>query len=389
MTITKSKLLVAGLSLGLLTVAVSAQPFDAKSNGSYGPLSVTAADATLDVPVDGIFHCTTISVAAGRVLRFKRHPMNPPVQLRATGDVSIGGIIVLDGERGNSVTGGLGGPGGFDGGQPGSVGAAPGDGHGPGGGKAGANNTTASGAGGGSYATKAVTGSSTRGGATYGSALLLPVAGGSGGGGTEGTPGAGGGGGGGALLIASNTKISVLGAIRARGAYINSSAWNYGSGGAIRLVAPLVTGTGFLDVQQAEGSGSGGAGRIRVDTQDRSQLNINFLPAATTSVGSMMIVEPTPVPRLDVIEAAGTAIAVGAGPATILLPFGSPAAQTVKVRAKDFSQVVPIRVLLTPDHGASKTYDTEINNVAANPAEVTVNVEFPLNVQTAVEVFTR
>ena len=130
-------------------------------------------------------------------------------------------------------------------------------------------------------------------------------------------------------------------------------------------------------------------GRIRVDTQDRSQLALNFNPPATASLGSLMLVFPTPLPRLDVVAAAGTAIPVGSGPVLVNLPFHSPAAQVVKVQARDFGQLVPIRVVLTPDHGSAKIYDAEINNQASNPADVSVNVEFPVNVQTAVEVWTR
>ena len=50
---------------------------------------------------------------------------------------------------------------------------------------------------------------------------------------------------------------------------------------------------------------------------------------------------------------------------------------------------MPIRVVLTPDNGPSKSYDAEIDNAVANPNTATVDVEFPVNVQTTVEVWTR
>jgi hypothetical protein len=80
---------------------------------------------------------------------------------------------------------------------------------------------------------------------------------------------------------------------------------------------------------------------------------------------------------------------VGSGPVQVILPFGTPAAQTVKVRAQDFGGSVPARLVLTPESGDTRSYDFEINNGAANPAEATVNVEFPANTATHVYVWTR
>jgi hypothetical protein len=384
------KLLAAALALCFATGRLGAQAFTSGSTGADGALDVTAADVTVNLPPEGILHYTTITIAAGRTLRFKPNALNTPVYLLATGDVTIAGSINLNGSPGNGVSGGLPGPGGFAGGNPGSAGPEAGDGHGPGGGKAGSNSAGADGAGAGGFATKANSGNSTRHGASYGSALLLPLVGGSGGGGTTGTPGNGGGGGGGAVLVASSTRItfSAGGTIRVDGANIVGNAYNFGAGGAVRLVAPLVAGNGIVQARSANGNYDG-HGRIRVDTLDLSQLALNFNPPATASLGSLMLVFPTPLPRLDVIAAAGTAIPVGSGPVIVNLPFNSPAAQVVKVQAKDFGQLIPIRVVLTPDHGPAKSYDAEINNAAGNPAEVSVNVEFPVNVQTAVEVWTR
>ncbi len=368
-----------------------AQAFDSGSNGSYGPIAVTTADVTLELPPDGVFHATTVTINSGRTLRFKRNALNTPVVILATGDVTIAGRLDVSGSRGSSTAAGFGGPGGFDGGTPGSAGTPPGDGHGPGAGAGGTNTRNADGAGQGAYAA-AITGvgESTRHGAPYGSALLIPILGGSGGGGSEGTPGVGGGGGGGAVLIASNTRIHLTGQIDADGAYWSGNARNGGSGGAVRLVAPVVSGSGTIFVRGAEGgAGSAGLGRIRVDTLDRSQMNFNFVPNSSVAVGSLLLVQPTPLPRLDLVEVAGRAVAVGSGPVQVLLPFGAPAQQTIKVRAQDFNQVVPVRVVLTPESGAARRYDLEINNAATNPAEATVTVEFPVNTATHVAVWTR
>ena len=102
-----------------------------------------------------------------------------------------------------------------------------------------------------------------------------------------------------------------------------------------------------------------------------------------------MAVFPDPFPRLDIVEAAGRAIAVGDGPTQVLLPSGSSPNQTVKIRARDFNQLVPIRVVLTPDSGPAQTYDAQIDNTAVNPAETTLNVVIPPNVLTHIHVWNR
>lgn len=118
-------------------------------------------------------------------------------------------------------------------------------------------------------------------------------------------------------------------------------------------------------------------------------MSLNPLPNYVAAIGSLMVVQPSPLPRLDVIEVAGNAIPPGSGPVVVTLPFGAPASQTVKVRARDLGQVVPLRLVLTPESGASRSYDFDINNAAANPAEATVTVEFPANTATHVAVWTR
>lgn len=98
---------------------------------------------------------------------------------------------------------------------------------------------------------------------------------------------------------------------------------------------------------------------------------------------SNTLVEPANTPQPD-----GNAFLV-----TVLLSNSSRFCRLRQVRAKgraqDFGQNVPIRVTLTPDNGPAQTYDAEINNTAANPAEVTVNVTFPVNVLTHVHTWTR
>ncbi len=386
-------------ALSLLAVSAVAshslaQNFSSGSDGSYGPINITS-NTTLDLPTNGIFNCTTISVAANATLSFNRNPLNTSVYLLATGDVAINGTIDVSGKPGSTSPpiGGAGGPGGFDGGVPGDNAGPipPGAGYGPGGGKGGVYADAVSGAGSGSYGSIASSGNSTNKGAIYGSPLLVPLVGGSGGGGSSGAPGRGGDGGGGAILVASNTRIEITnaGKIYASGGGCNSV--QNGSGGAIRLIAPLVAGNGILRARGVSEMGCsvyGGDGRIRIDCTDRRALQLGALPSAR--VGAFMTVFPNPIPRLDIVEAAGTLVPEGTGgPVLVTLPFGSPTNQTIKVQARNFNGVVPINVVLTPESGDPVTFPATIDNQAANPAMATVNVVVPVNVVVTVNAWTR
>ena len=115
--------------------SLRAAAFDCGSDGSYGPINVQA-DTTLDMPSNGVFHCTTITVASGKTLRFNKNPLNTPVYLLAIGDVLINGTIDVSGGAYSGVTNGVAGPGGFAGGYGGTAVAGyttGGDGLGPGG----------------------------------------------------------------------------------------------------------------------------------------------------------------------------------------------------------------------------------------------------------------
>jgi hypothetical protein len=214
--------------------------------------------------------------------------------------------------------------------------------------------------------------------------------GGSGGGGTTGQPGLGGGGGGGAILIASNTRIDIPspGSVLANGGRPAGCQVNEGSGGAIRLLSPVVAGNGSIQVASGE-CNAGGYGRIRVDSIDRTALQLSFSPnASTTSVGSTMFAFPDVIPRLDIVDVGDRIIPVGTpDPVMILLQFGSNPILQIYVRATHFTGVVPIDVVLTPDNGDRVIYPAEIDMGQDNHALVTVEV--PVNVNTRVEVWTR
>lgn len=235
----------------LLTLFIAAmlhaQSFSSGSTGADGILNITAPGVTTftATPVGGgnVYNFTTIQIAAGSTLKLSGAVFPGPLYFLAQDAVMVAGTIDLSGQSGSLPTTSaqrtvptIPGAGGYGGGAAafGSVAALPG--LGPAGG-------TLNGLcfqrepGGGGFS---------------GNQFLVPLVGGSGGSGSGGSGGAGGG----ALLIASSASISVTGTITANG---GDATYNYGAGGgaggAIRLVAPVITGTGTIT---ASGGGAGG-----------------------------------------------------------------------------------------------------------------------------------
>src|SRR5262245_28802837 len=218
MSLSKSRL--SAILLGLMVLAAwpitrsQAQGFNSGSTGADGAFAPSASQA-VQVPDSGVFNFTTVNVARGVTITFIRNTRNTPVTILATGNVTIAGVINVDGDGGTSNgSGGLGGVGGFTGGTGGFNDGSGGTGDGPGGAAGGARSTRGSGGGGG-FAQPGAPGngdsSPAAGGPRYGSRNLSPLIGGSGGGGGCGfasRTGGGGGGGGGAILIASSGTIS-------------------------------------------------------------------------------------------------------------------------------------------------------------------------------------
>lgn len=372
-------LLIAGLALSGLQTSFAAQPFDSGSDGSYGAMNITG-NTTLDLPPDGIFHCTTITVAFGATLRFNRNALNTPVWLLATGDVtiSVAGTIDVSGGGASGRLPGVGGPGGFDGGEGGYGGTGFGgtgtgaDGKGPGGGMNSGSPQNYQGR---------YTG-------VYGNALLVPLIGGSGGSGYNGNPGEGGGGAGGAILLASTTRVTLNGVISANGGNGNGG----GSGGAIRIVAPVVTGTGQI---QAVGGGSrawgldAGQGRVRIDSLDSYLPRSLIVYRASSSRGAQMFVFPAVQPRLDIIEVAGQAIPFPAtNGVSIALPLGADTTQIVKVRASGFTNDVAITVTVVPTDRASST-SLAVISMTNNPVVISVPVTLAADSTNRIYVWTR
>ena len=290
--------------------------FDSGNVASFPPgTTVGTTTMSIPLPADGVLVFNNISLAErppyvggyGLTITFVRNSANTPVTILASGNVTIGQYVslVVSGDVGvagyNVGKGGLGGPGGFRGGdgayQLVNFARMGGAGAGPGGG-----------AGGNDYYYQNGQGIN----ATFLSAPdLLPLIGGSGGGGggsTSISPGCGaggGGGGGGAILMAVDGTITINGAIVANGAAGGSYAGNPncassgggGSGGVIRVLATTISGTGVLN---AVGAGSGGSqgpnvvadGRVRLEALNNNLLVSQTNPIASRTPGPGPIVNP-------------------------------------------------------------------------------------------------
>lgn len=355
------KVQLLGIAATFFSLTGQSAEFTSGSNGSYGPLTISS-NTVLDMPADGIFHCTTIHVPRNFTLQFRNtNRNNSPVFLLATEGVVIEGTVDVSGSGPSGVFPGGGGPGGFAGGYGGIQleDKPPGDGAGPGAGVVGQEPGISRGV----FATPFFSNTN-----VYGNALLFPLIGGSGG---AGRPGGGGGGGGGAIQIASSTSIAVWGQILA-----NEGLNGNGSGGGIRLVAPVVSGAPRIGASLQARPG----GRVRIDcTDDYAYRELTRDNDTVFSRGSVMQVFPNPLPSLRIIEAAGTAIPEEQVERVILnLPPGSPLTQQITLQARNFTGKFPVEIVVTPENGKSTRTVTEIDMAAGNPTTKRVDITVPV-----------
>ncbi|MCP4502497.1 MAG: hypothetical protein GY822_21305 [Deltaproteobacteria bacterium] len=390
------------LTLGLTS---SAQGILSDAPGTPGELGVFApsVDETVVLPENGILHYTTVNVPVGVTVTFSRPASgaNPAAHILATGDIIIDGILDVSGENGTANSGGFGGPGGFSGGAPGNgVDIAPGPGQGPGGGNAcpmtGGTCT-------GTFGRQGSGGSLA--GNVYGTGLLVPLLAGSGGGGgaSSSTKYSGGGGGGGGLLLASETRIQLSGSILARGGkggYHTEGGgrcyWtpiNHGSGGGIRIVAPVVEGTGTIDVTSCiyNTYSYGGYGRVRVDAIDRTGMAFTYQGNDGSTVvknGTYLVAIPPPAQAMLSLVSIG-GVATNGEATMIRLPFGTPPTQDVELLADGFSGTIDVTVRLTPSSGAPIETVLPGIDASSGSAAMTIPVTFPTNVFVKVRVWAK
>jgi len=319
------------------------------TNGVFNPTnsmpstgwSISNNVVTVTNSADGVFHFTSIYIETNWVVTFTKNALNTPVYLLATNDVTIKGTIDLRGgdQPATATMGGLGAAGGFDGGS--TFDALPGgNGFGPGGG-------TSGGSGG-----FGAPGTDSGGGPAYGTLDILPMIGGSGGAGRGccANPGCGGGG---ALLIGSSTLIDISGTITVNGGNIlYSSGAGAGSGGGIRLIAPILQGEGAISASGGSGDSGSAIGRIRLEACNNKRVSLSAPPATFGPPGLVFL---TTNPTIRVTSIAGTNTpAIPAGSLTVpdvYLPTNNPA--VISVSASNVNPGTTFKVIIVPAYGTN------------------------------------
>jgi hypothetical protein len=322
---------------------------------------------TIPLPQSGVlifdsFRAVRPDTAAWTI-RFGRNAANTPVTILVAGEVTIGVSVTMlvQGDTGVSAStdvlgrGGLGGPGGFRGGDGAyrlvNFAISGGAGLAPGGGIGATTTDNANGRGGD--------------GLFNGVADLVPLIGGSGGGGgastTTGTgcAGGGGGGGGGAILIAANGPLTIDGVIDAdggdRGFSGNgscASSGGGGSGGAIRLLANTITTSTAGQRMFARGGvnrfgARAGAGAIRMEALTITLGPSQTDPVATRAPGPGPLTNPI-TPTVAITAVGGQPVPVppqgGYGAVDVTLPASGPAAIDIATSGVPTNTIVEVKV---------------------------------------------
>jgi hypothetical protein len=334
-TLLFSMMLVAGFGVvvspqGQLNVCgcanhpASLGTWDNTIDSTYPPGTITAVGSRqVPLPADGVMVFSDINLVAKPgepvVITFIRNAANTPVTLLASGNVTIGAFVTLrvSGDAGVSADtnnlgrGGLGGPGGFRGGdgayQLVNFASRGGAGLGPGGGTGGNDNYFNNGHG--------------VAGTFLGAPDLLPLVGGSGGGGGASTSAGagcaagGGGGGGGAVLIAANGTITINGQLFADGGNMGAISSNHScasgggpaSGGAVRLLATTIAGSGNIFARGGSNVFTGAraqSGAIRMEALNNTMAVSATDPLASRAAGPGPIVNPV-TPTVAITAVAG------------------------------------------------------------------------------------
>lgn len=422
---------VFALSLALLVLlctdrlapARAQQTFNSGSTGADGDFTPTNVQ-TITLSESGIYNYRNVVIPAGVTLTYLRNARNTPVVILATGNCTINGNILINGEPGTRTPGfalrnrgGRGGPAGFDGGGGGIQAelfrsGISGDGPGGGGGGKTSGVNAVGGAGGGGHLTAGGNGAGTdltltgSGGNRYGTRSLLPLIGGSGGGGgaaTNTSEASGGGGGGGAILIAcsgvltmsSNTAIGAGGGNGGCGGDAGCSGG--GAGGAIRLMATTINGTNtsnsspVLNVTGGNGGnlgqnrpngGDGGTGFVRIEAYNFNTFTPRIFPDASAArIETPGLVNLATTPTLRINSVAGVSVppeprgTLGNAPD---IPFTTAPANPVAVelQAANIPLGTQVTVILTPESGASATVQSTplAGTLAASTATASVTL---------------
>ena len=201
-------------------------------------------------------------------------------------------------------------------------------------------------------------------------------------------------------MIASSTVITVTGTIKANGGNGSTGPEGWGnntraggSGGAIRLMANVISGNGTIDAKNGTSGYSvhGGMGRIRLETYTNNRT-ASTVPAYTLGLPS--IVFPPSSPTLSITSIAGTT--VPASPTgsynqpDMLLPSTTTNPVTVNISANNIPVGTTVKVWTLPQYGSATSVNTTLtgtNESSAATANVNLSTTYS-NVVTAEATFT-
>jgi hypothetical protein len=387
--------------------------------GTYTFVPATSGQGNLDPSGDNIFNFTTVTIASGVTLVLTSENLRAkPVVWCASGAVNIAGTLNLSGANGANVNTANPwlthlpaepGPGGYSGGLGGvsflGVNAAATGGFGPG-----APGNIATEAYWGAGAAHASTGTYNDGfgnggasGTTYGNDTLNPLARGSGGNGapttdTGGIGGGNGGAGGGAIRIVSSASITVSGSILARGGNggapdgntpanrVQLTTGGSGSGGAIHLIAPTISGAGTLDVSGGTTvsgagytSGGGGVGWILLSANSNTftGTELGFAFAGAFYIPTPILPGSVTITSINGVAAPANPVGDPTIPDVTIAAAGN---VTVNIAASQVPIGTQVTLTLIPSVGApvSTTCVGLAGTIAASVA--TCSITFPTGV---------
>ncbi|MBL9175436.1 MAG: hypothetical protein JNL10_17980 [Verrucomicrobiales bacterium] len=302
-----------------------------------------------------VYKFSSVSIPTGWGITFRNHPSRAPVVWLVTGDVTINGNLILDGESPGSRQFAEPGPGGFRGGA--NISKPGGGGLGPGGGALGDYSlpVTLFPGGGGHREPGPSPGS-----VAYGDPGVQVLLGGSGGGARE--TGVGGGGGGGALLIIATGRITLNGTITARGGPGRYTGG--GSGGAVRLVASEIFGNGQINVEGGTDLNSfnpNSAGRPGYVATEAISYGLDTISAIPGNIQASLLTGPvrvwpnTTTPTARIVTVANLAVppdpraALGVAPTDVNVPVGG--SRKVRIETRNFPTTGTVRLYVTPTQG--------------------------------------
>ena len=333
-----------------------------------------------------VFKYSSVSIDAGATLSFSNHPSRAPVVWLVNGNVTINGIVSLNGQGyqippKNSDPG----PGGFRGGSGYYKTIKRGSGFGPGGGYIDSNLGS-----GGSYGTKG-----SRGFSPYGNQSLIPLIGGSGGDGSNYDSGEtlkSGGAGGGAILIACQNTLTINGIIQSNGGAgidYQGNGSGSGSGGGIRLIANILVGSGKVSAIGGDSRIPGGLGLIRIErVVNDNSLEVMPGPSVVnlTSETTAMLWPPENAPKVKIISIGGEnapddpRAEFGTYGADVTLPEVS--STQVVVETTNVEQASQVEVRVTPRFNNSYTTVNAVieSVVSEDPLVIKWIAELPVNV---------